>query len=124
MRTSDVSPLAKAQVEFVLLRSSVPAGRVQLILRSGLTRCPEPPTTASVEASPARTGAQTRARLQPAKCSQCAFSLPMSPMYIYDSIKAALHGMEEVIGSIPIRSTKSLKRLEPLPEEIAHPIGN
>ena len=48
----------------------------------------------------------------------------MSPMYIYDSIKAALHGMEEVIGSIPIRSTKSLKRLEPLPEEIAHPIGN
>ena len=32
------SPMPK--LNFALLRSSVPAGRVQLIRRSGLTRCP------------------------------------------------------------------------------------
>jgi hypothetical protein len=37
----------------------------------------------------------------------CARSIPLAQMYIYDSIKVDFHGMEEVIGSIPIRSTKS-----------------
>jgi hypothetical protein len=39
------------------------------------------------------------------KCSQCASSFPLVSFYVYDLNAFIFHGMEEVVGSIPTRST-------------------
>ena len=44
------------------------------------------------------------------KCSQSASPIPRLPVYPIDFIDVALNGMEEVIGSIPIRSTNYFTR--------------
>ena len=52
------------------------------------------------------------------KCSQCASLFPLVSFYVYDFNAFIFHGMEEVVGSIPIRSTKSLQSIIQIPQAL------
>jgi hypothetical protein len=111
MRTSDVSPLAKAQVEFVLLRSSVPAGRVQLILRSGLTRCPEPPPPDQWKSALRRQG-HKRGHIGLLQRFPMLFLCLFVTLYTFDSNNVNRLHTVEVAGSNPAAPTRNNSQFE------------